>query len=514
MAFTIPNRPDTTDADQAEPDKGDFQSLGYQKSGVLSGGVVTNTATNTVTASAVSGYLNGEYFNITADTVISMSAPATGNAKFVLINVQKSGGVFSVYAIQGTTANNGMSTSNARFPDFDSTTDMLLAAVYYASGDTDINAAALVDKRVFVLPQANPTVVTSTPGSAVGTIGEIRIDSNLTPATGQTRIYVKTDATTWTNLGTPQTGVSSEEVQDIVGAMFTTDASHTGISAIYDDSGGGIDLTGASSWNLTVAGSTENVTDSETVTINVSSDAEVSLSHSNGTITINDEWPKVRTFTHPGSGATKPAHYLYSDPWGYGGPNPPVYPAAGRWDDQYLYSSLIMASHWPNTNNAWTSGSYSYRWSGVYGVTVYYQSLSGLSDRALKQDFGEVPGIDFVNRLQPQSYTFKDNPGSVRWGIVAQDVEALCTEQGITNSVVTMGEDGLRNLNYVDLIAPVIKSIQDLVVQVDGSKLQSQSAVDYCADFDAKMLAKAPDAEARDTNIADLQARVAALESA
>ena len=96
MAFTIPNRPDTTDADQAEPDKGDFQTLGYQKSGVISGGGVTNTATNTVTPAAVSGYLNGEYFNITADTVLSMSAPATGNAKFVLINVQKSGGVFSV----------------------------------------------------------------------------------------------------------------------------------------------------------------------------------------------------------------------------------------------------------------------------------------------------------------------------------------------------------------------------------------------------------------------------------
>jgi hypothetical protein len=85
MAFTIPNRPDTVDADQAEPDKGDFQSLGYQKSGVLSGGAVTNSATNTVTAAAVSGYLNGEYFSITADTVLSMSAPATGNAKFVSI---------------------------------------------------------------------------------------------------------------------------------------------------------------------------------------------------------------------------------------------------------------------------------------------------------------------------------------------------------------------------------------------------------------------------------------------
>ena len=59
---------------------------------------------------------------------------------------------------------------------------MLLAAgLLRHSGDTGINAAAIVDKRVFVLPQTNPTVVTSTPGSAVGAIGEIRIDSNMTP---------------------------------------------------------------------------------------------------------------------------------------------------------------------------------------------------------------------------------------------------------------------------------------------------------------------------------------------
>ena len=466
MAFTIPNRPDTTDADQAEPDKGDFQSLGYQKSGVLSGGVVTNTATNTVTASAVSGYLNGEYFNIAADTVISMSAPATGNAKFVLINVQKSGGVFSVYAIQGTTANNGMSTSNARFPDFDSTTDMLLAAVYYASGDTDINAAALVDKRVFVLPQANPTVVTSTPGSAVGTIGEIRIDSNLTPATGQTRIYVKTDATTWTNLGTPQTGVSSEEVQDIVGAMFTTDASHTGISAIYDDSGGGIDLTGASSWNLTVAGSTENVTDSETVTINVSSDAEVSLSHSNGTITINDEWPRIRTMTHNTLGNTKPAHYIYSDPWGqttpgFGGPS-----GTG----QFIYTRLQTGDVNPMVNNTHYSGNSTYKWSQswVYGAS-YASAFQNWSDRNLKMNFGSAPGLSFVKGLAPVSFSWKDADLGDSWGFVAQDVEALCDAQSLSSeTIVDTVEDGTKYLDYTLILAPVVNAIQELAARVEA----------------------------------------------
>jgi hypothetical protein len=141
---------------------------------------------------------------------------------------------------------------------------------------------------------------------------------------------------------------------------------------------------------------------------------------------------------------------------------------------------------WPNTNNAWTCGSYNNRWSGVYGVTVYYQGLSGLSDRDLKQDFGAVPGLNFVNGLLPQSYTFKDDPGTIRWGIVAQDVEELCETQGIANSLVTVGEDGVRNLNYIDFLAPVIKAVQELSVQ----------------------------AAARDTNIADLQARVTALENA
>ena len=466
MAFTIPNRPDTTDADQAEPDKGDFQSLGYQKSGVLSGGVVTNTATNTVTATAVSGYLNDEYFSITADTVLSMAAPATGNAKFVLINVQKSGGVFSVYALQGTTGNNGESASNARFPDFDSTTDMLLAAVYYASGDTGINAAAIVDKRVVLLPQANPTVVTSTPGSAVGAIGEIRIDSNMTPGQGETRVYVKTDATTWTLMGSPVSGVSEEEVQDIVGAMFTTDASHSGISAVYDDAGGGLDLTGASSWNLTVAGSTESITDSETVTINVSSDAEVSLSHSGGTITINDEWPRIRTMIDDGTTNTKPAHYIYSDPWGqttpgFGGPS-----GTG----QFIYTRLQVADLNAMVNNAYGCGSSTYKWSQlwVHG-TAYASSHSGWSDRNLKMNFGSAPGLSFVKGLAPVSFSWKDPDLGNSWGFVAQDVEALCDTQSLSSeTLVDTVEDGTKYLDYMSIIAPLVNAVQELAARVEA----------------------------------------------
>ena len=468
MAFTVPNRPDTDiQADQAEPDKGDFQTLGYRKSGVISGGAVSRTAANTVTVTPVSGYLNGEYFNITSDTVLSLGAgPSAGsNSKFILIIIDKTGGTISATSLIGTTSNFGESATNSRFPDFDSTSRMLLAVVYYAIGDTDVTRP-IVDKRVFVLPQANPTVVTATPGSAVGAVGEIRIDSNMTPATGETRVYVKTDATTWTLMGAPISGVSEEEVQDIVGAMFTTDASHSGISAIYDDSGGGIDLTGASSWNLTVAGSTENITDSETVTINVSSDAEVSLSHSNGTITINDEWPRIRTMTHNTLGNTKPAHYIYSDPWGqttpgFGGPS-----GTG----QFIYTRLQTGDVNPMVNNTHYSGNSTYKWSQswVHGNS-YASAFQNWSDRNLKMNFGSAPGLSFVKGLAPVSFSWKDTDLGDSWGFVAQDVEALCDAQSLSSqTLVDTVEDGTKYLDYMTILAPVVNAIQELSARVEA----------------------------------------------
>jgi len=470
MAFTVPNRPDVTHADQAEPDKGDFQHLGDRTSGVLTGGAVTRTATNTVTVGAITGYLEGEYFSISSDTVLNASQPSSGsNAKFVLVLVQKVGGTFSATLLDGTVANGGESATNALYPNYNTATQMpnsmLLAAVYYAIGATDITSASIVDKRVVVLPQANPTVVTATPGSAVGAIGEIRIDSNMTPATGETRVYVKTDATTWTLMGSPVSGVSSEEVQDIVGAMFTTDASHSGISAVYDDAGGGLDLTGASSWNLTVAGSTENVTDSETVTINVSSDAEVSLSHSSGTITINDEWPRIRTMIDDGTNNTKPAHYIYSDPWGqttpgFGGPS-----GTG----QFIYTRLQVADLNPMVNNAYPCGSSSYKWnySWVYS-TSYAQSFNSWSDRNLKMNFGSAPGLSFVKGLAPVSFSWKDPDLGNSWGFVAQDVEALCDTQSLSSEVlVDTVEDGTKYLDYMSIIAPLVNAVQELAARVE-----------------------------------------------
>jgi hypothetical protein len=532
--FLIPNRPDTGySADQTEPDKGDFQALGYQKSGILSGGAVTRSNVREVSITETKGWLNGNFFTASAATK-SFSAPSTSASKFILIVVRYSGGSYGIEAIEGTSGNTGESTTNTRYPDtFDPATEVLLAAIYMNVSATDISATSLVDKRVMVMPQANPTTVTSTPTSSDGNIGEIRIDSSMTPSSGQSRIYVKTDATTWTNLGDASGGsVNSEDVQDIVGAQLVTNGSHNGITAAYDDAGdGAIDLTvTALSWNLTAAGSTENIGNNETMAVNVSSDAEVSISHSNGTITINDAWPRIRTMTHNTLGNTKPAHYIYSDPWGqtspgFGGPS-----GTG----QFIYTRLQVADLNPMVNNTHECGNSSYKWnySWVHN-TSYASSFSGWSDRNLKKNFGSAPGLAFVRGLAPLSFTWKDPDLGDSWGFVAQDVEALCGTHSLTSEIlVDTVDDGTKYLNYMALLAPVVNAVQELDVrisnvqvsegltvsnleeQIAGSKTQSQSAVDYIDDFDAKQLAKQPQVDQDRADIADLKTRVAALEAA
>ena len=234
--------------------------------------------------------------------------------------------------------------------------------------------------------------------------------------------------------------------------------------------------------------------------------------------------------THNTLGNTKPAHYIYSDPWGqttpgFGGPS-----GTG----QFIYTRLQTGDVNPMVNNTHYSGNSTYKWSQswVHG-TSYASSFNGWSDRNLKMNFGAAPGLAFVKGLAPVSFSWKDTDLGDSWGFVAQDIEALCDAQSLSSeTLVDTVEDGTRYLDYMAIIAPVVKAIQeldalvgdiqladDLTVsglgeQIAGIKFQSQSAVDYIADFDAKMLAKAPEAEARDTNIADLQARVTALESA
>ena len=118
---------------------------------------------------------------------------------------------------------------------------------------------------------------------------------------------------------------------------------------------------------------------------------------------------------------------------------------------------------YPATDNGLNLGTTSLRFS-----TVYATNGVNTSDETLKENIKECDlGIDFINSLKPKSYNLKDPRedndayGKKRYGLIAQDL--LQTE--LKDSV--FGEkDGEYGLSYNDLMAPMIKAIQELEARV------------------------------------------------
>jgi hypothetical protein len=86
---------------------------------------------------------------------------------------------------------------------------------------------------------------------------------------------------------------------------------------------------------------------------------------------------------------------------------------------------------------------------------------SALSDVRAKKDVRDLSlGLAFVIALRPVEYRLRNGNGHVDMGFVAQDVEALLGED---YNVVDAGGDADRTLSlrYTDLIAPLVKAVQE-----------------------------------------------------
>jgi hypothetical protein len=504
MAFTVPNRPDTgIEADQAEPDKGDFQTLGYQKSGVLSGGVVTRSGENSLLVTAVSGYLNGEYFDLSSDIPLNISAPsASGLAKFALVLIQNVSGTFSATALEGTTGNNGESATNARYPDFDTSTKMLIASVYYASGDTDIDSTGIVDKRVMVFPQANPQGVTTTPPDNVGALGEIRVHTSQSLAEGQSNIWVKTKSAgdnRWTNLAewsslVAEAGSNGNAATITVGSVTagvagsTPEVSNvrgTSSAALLDfiipvgEDGTDGQPGSTTSWKLQ-ANSGDLATIVADSTVNFVGDGDTTVSRSANTITITST-PTTSSYSFKvtegsfspqstvnsgdvlliyggdGISVTRTGTYFTIDSTGSylplsAGVNNPL--------SGLLHGQGIV----PTTHNTFNVGSSTLRYrTGYFSGVLYCNSVTEASDLALKEDISTSPGLDLITSLKPLSYRFKDSPDKRHWGFGAQDVASVCdTDAGIVT------DEGGMGLAYSEFTAPIVKAIQELTERLEA----------------------------------------------
>ncbi len=87
------------------------------------------------------------------------------------------------------------------------------------------------------------------------------------------------------------------------------------------------------------------------------------------------------------------------------------------------------------------------------------------SDRRYKENITPLGlGLGFISKLNPVSYVRKnDENKKTEYGLIAQEVEQVLKELGIENhAMLTITDEGMYELRYNDLIAPMIKAIQEL----------------------------------------------------
>lgn len=82
------------------------------------------------------------------------------------------------------------------------------------------------------------------------------------------------------------------------------------------------------------------------------------------------------------------------------------------------------------------------------------------------------PGLIFISKLNPVSYIRKnDKTQKTEYGLIAQEVEEVIKQEGIVNpGLLTITDEGMYELRYNDLIAPMIKAIQELKNENDELK--------------------------------------------
>lgn len=98
--------------------------------------------------------------------------------------------------------------------------------------------------------------------------------------------------------------------------------------------------------------------------------------------------------------------------------------------------------------------------------TVTSNGAINSSDARLKEAVSSVGvGLGLINDLNPVRYHRINNPESdIEMGLMAQEVEATLAKHGLGNSgmVVQPDDKGYLYLRYNDLLAPMIKALQEL----------------------------------------------------
>lgn len=125
---------------------------------------------------------------------------------------------------------------------------------------------------------------------------------------------------------------------------------------------------------------------------------------------------------------------------------------------------VMFSSQIPYDNDEVWLGTGDRRFRVLYSVLPLNTS-SDVNDKSAIQN--ETLGIDFINQLNPVSYKRKDDNDKVEHGLIAQDVEKALKQLGLDNHSMVSKDNDKYGLNYTEMLAPIIKAIQDLNKKID-----------------------------------------------
>ena len=129
--------------------------------------------------------------------------------------------------------------------------------------------------------------------------------------------------------------------------------------------------------------------------------------------------------------------------------------------DTFNGSTLYAGSILPRSDANYNLGSSTRRWNVVYRV-----SESSSSDRRSKKHLSDqVPGLALVTALRPRRFKYKGHTDEWWWGFVAQEVADVVDVD--THEIIHTDPEGMMGLNYEQLIAPLVKAVQELKAEVD-----------------------------------------------
>lgn len=129
------------------------------------------------------------------------------------------------------------------------------------------------------------------------------------------------------------------------------------------------------------------------------------------------------------------------------------------------FTLQVAGSVGPNANNASDLGSSILAWRNIYSVNA----VTVTSDARSKQNVAVSDlGIDFINKLNPVSYQIIDSDDqATHYGLIAQEVDAINGTPDDNSAFVSYDADSdTYGIRYSELIAPLIKSVQELSAQV------------------------------------------------